>query len=219
MDDLDSLPTPNFTQRSYCELFNKSDHEVCWFIKHDATFFLKTISMIFIIIFGLIGNFILALTILLSVRLRSKSINIFIFNLSVSNWLNLFFAAPGVLVDSLTEFFELKEIGCKSGRVVQTLFFMVPMLTLLVISIDRYLAIKYPFRDLKYNKRAVIICLLIWCIGIGVSIPEYTTKIFQSYEFKDLTLEVCLDIWATVLNTNGNKDWEREQIYKYTSNL
>ena len=171
--------------------------------------------MIFIIIVGLIGNFLLAYTILLSKRLRSKSINIFILNLSFSNFLNLFLSAPSTLVDSVTEFFVLQEIGCKSNRVIQTVFFLVPMLTLLVISIDRYLAIKYPFRDLKYNYRAVIICVLIWCIGIGVSLPQYTTKMFLSYEFKDLTLDVCIDKWAISNPTFENKRWEKERIYKY----
>ena len=210
----------NFTQTDYCVLFNNTENPVCWYVKHDPRFYLKMVSMISIIFIGLIGNFLLAYTILMSKRLRSKSINIFIVNLSLSNFLNLFLAAPSVLVDSLTEFFVLKEIGCKGNRVVQTVFFLVPMLTLLVISVDRYLAIKYPFRDLKYNNRAVIICVIIWCIGIGVSLPQYRTKVFQSYQFKDFILDVCLEKWDTAFDTDTTPwRWRHERIYKYENSL
>ena len=69
--------------------------------------------------------------------LRCKSINIFIINLAVSNVLQLVVVAPIVTIDNLTEFFELGDIGCKSKFYLQTLFFIVPMLTISVISIDR----------------------------------------------------------------------------------
>ena len=201
----------NFSQTNYCEVFNKSDHQVCWFLHYDSTFYWKVVSMIVIITIGLIGNFLLAFTILMSKRLRSKSINVFIVNLSFSNFLNLFLSAPSVLVDSLTEFFVLLEIGCKTMRVVQTVFFLVPMLTLLVISMDRYLAIHHPFRDLKYNNKAFMICALIWCISIGLSVPQYTTKVFDSQEFKDITVDQCYDKWIS----DYENYWTNERIYKY----
>ena len=89
---------------------------------------------------------------MLSSRLRPKSINIFIVNLSLSNILQLLIVPAIVTIDNLTEFFELGYFGCKSKMFLTNLFFIVPMLTLSVISVDRFLAIRYPFRDLKYNK-------------------------------------------------------------------
>ena len=74
---------------------------------------------------------------MLTALLRCKSINIFIINLAVSNVLQLVVVAPIVTIDNLTEFFELGDIGCKSKFYLQTLFFIVPMLTISVISIDR----------------------------------------------------------------------------------
>ena len=158
---------------NYCDFFAESFEDgVCWYVHLDVEFFLRVILVGLVDTFGIIGNFLLAATILLSSRLRPKSINIFILNLSFSNVLQLAVVAPLFTTDSLTEFFELGYFGCKTKLFLQNLFFIVPMLTILVISIDRFLAIRYPFRDLKYTKIALSICALIWIIGVGVSSVE-----------------------------------------------
>ena len=93
--------------------------------------------MTLVVLLGVIGNFLLAVTIIKCPRLRTKSINIFIANLSISNIINLIVVAPLVTLDNLSEFFVLGNIGCKLKLVSEYLFFIVPMLSILVISIDR----------------------------------------------------------------------------------
>ena len=89
--------------------------------------------MALVVLFGVIGNVLLAVTIIKSPRLRKKSINIFIANLSISNIINLLVVAPMVTLDNLSEFFVLGEVGCKLKLVTEYLFFIVPMLTILVL--------------------------------------------------------------------------------------
>ena len=48
-----------------------------------------------------------------------------------------------------------------------------------MISIDRFLAIRFPFRDLKYIKVALSLCLLIWVVAVCVSGVEYWTQVYQ----------------------------------------
>ena len=116
----------------YCIQFIEND--VCWFYRTgDLEFWIKVVSMALVVIFGLIGNVLLALTIIKSPRLRTKSINIFIANLSISNIINLLVVAPMVTLDNLSEFFVLGEVGCKLKLVTEYLFFIVPMLTILVL--------------------------------------------------------------------------------------
>ena len=146
-------------------------------MNYDYDFYLKVIFVGLIIILGVVGNLMLGGTILLSQRLRSKSINLFILNLSLSNVLQLVISAPLVTIDNLTEFYELGEVGCKSKLVIQNLFFIVPMLSVLAISIDRFIAIRYPFRDLQYRCKAITICLVIWIIGIAVSSVEFYSQV------------------------------------------
>ena len=80
----------NLSFLNYCKPISEDEYEVCWFLHTDqADFYLKVIFMGLIVIVGLICNILLAATILMSHRLRSKSINVFIFNLSFSNILQL----------------------------------------------------------------------------------------------------------------------------------
>ena len=130
-----------YIDESWCKLVETD----CWFVNYDATFLAKTISMSFIVTVGVVGNLLLGLTILWSRRLRAKSVNLFIANLSLSNLVNLLLIAPAILVDSETEFFVLGEFMCHTLRVAQTIFFIVPMINLLTIGFDRYLALRYPF--------------------------------------------------------------------------
>ena len=162
------LPVPMF----YCNnsVFNHNfTVDLCWYIHINTDFYTKVFLTGLVIFVGVIGNVLLGGTILFSSRLRTKSINIFIVNLSISNILQLLIVPTIVTVDNLTEFFELGFIGCKSKMFVTNLFFIVPMLTLSVISVDRFLAIRFPFRDLKYRKVALMVCILIWVAGVGAS--------------------------------------------------
>ena len=144
-DSLLANPTPTpfnpFKSLNYCTYAPKvygNSSDYCWFVRMDLDFYTKVISMGLIVTVGLIGNIMLGLTILLSKRLRSKSVNVLIVLLTLSNILNLALVAPNVVVDSVTEFYVLGEVACQYGRASQVFFFVVPMLTLLSISIDRY---------------------------------------------------------------------------------
>ena len=200
--------TVNLSSVPYCTTF--ADHDVCWGVRLNTAFYSKVLTMALIILIGLVGNLLLSFTILLSPRLRAKSINLFIINLSLSNLLNLVLVAPLVTTDSVTEFFVLGELGCRGVRVLQTMLFIVPMLTLLVISLDRFLAIRFPFRDLRYNRKALFICSLVWLVGAATSTPQYNTKLLETYIFKDVKFQVCYDSWDL------KREWQRQRIYKFS---
>ena len=196
--------------QKYCETF--ADYDVCWFYRtEDLGFWVKVVSMALVVLFGVIGNVLLAVTIIKCRRLRTKSINIFIANLSISNIINLIVVAPLVTLDNLSEFFVLGNIGCKLKLVSEYLFFIVPMLSILVISIDRFLAIRFPFRDLKYSKLALTLCAVIWVIAGGVSGVQYYTQVFQTFYFKDVTVNLCLSTWI-----NLDQAWQNQRIYMFT---
>ena len=93
---------------NYCDFFAETFEDgVCWYLHLDVNFFVRVIFTGLLYILGVLGNLLLGATILLSPRLRPKSINILILNLSFSNVLQFFVVAPLVTTDSLTEFFVL----------------------------------------------------------------------------------------------------------------
>ena len=130
-------PFKNLNYCTFIQTIIPNNTDICWFVNMDLAFYSKVISMGVIVTIGLLGNLLLALTILLSNRLRNKSINVLIVFLSLSNILNLCLNPWQVVIESVTEFYELGEFWCKTSRSFQIFFFTVPMLTLLFISIDR----------------------------------------------------------------------------------
>ena len=206
---------------NYCDFYaDKTDEGVCWtFHTERIDFYIKVIFVSLMIIVGVIGNLLLGLTVLVSPRLRSRSINIFIANLSISNVIQLLVVAPIVTIDNMSEFFLFGELGCKIKPVLQNVFFIVPMLSILVISIDRFLAIRFPFRDLTYKFIAVSICFIIWIIGVGVSSVEAEGQIYQRFIFQDISLDVCLARWSWSNTDPDDPDsytWRNQRIYKLT---
>ena len=202
----DKMPFENI---SYCNIFP----DRCWFVKFDIVFFAKVISMGAIVTVGLIGNFLLALSIIGSDRLRSKSVNVFIVNLSISNFLNLSFAAPAIVTDSVTEFFVLGKFICHAMRSAQVLFFVVPMLTLLAISVDRFLAIRSLLRDQRHSWKTFLVCLVIWCAGVSGAWVEYRYKTYSTIIFSDLEQIMCYENWYLDGGKDNDKDWEFQRLY------
>jgi len=208
----------SFALTNYCEVFQNLGADVCWYWKKDAVFFVKSISMSLIVSVGLIGNFLLAFTILSSKTLRRKSVNIFIVNLSISNCLNLSLTAPVIVVDSITEFFELGEFICHAMGCVQVIFFVVPMLTLLAISVDRFLAIRKLMRDQNYSWKTFVVCLAIWAVGLGLGSTEYKYKTYSVTEFAEGFLDVkCYDnFFKGGQNGSSGIGWEFQRSYWFT---
>ena len=203
----------SFADTKYCEMFQNHGAYVCWFVNYDGFFFAKAISMVIIVTAGLIGNFLLLLTILSSERLRSNSVNIFIVNLSISNFLNLSLTAPVILIDSVTEFFILGKFTCHAMRCAQVIFFVVPMLTLLAISVDRFLAIRYLIRGQNQSWKTYLVCLAIWCIGLGMGMPEYQYKTYSVREFSDLNDIECYENFYMDGLNDDYKGWKFQRIY------
>ncbi|NXY88557.1 SUCR1 protein, partial [Alcedo cyanopectus] len=92
-----------------------------------------------------------------------KSGNIYLFNLSLSDL--LFLCTLPILVNSYSRDQWAKEsILCHSNRFLLHANLYSSILFLTVISIDRYMIIKYPFREhfLQKRKTALIVSVAIW---------------------------------------------------------
>ncbi|PKU41165.1 succinate receptor 1 [Limosa lapponica baueri] len=119
----------------------------------------------FVFIFGFIGNAIAVFGYIFCLK-NWKSGNIYLFNLSLSDL--LFLCTLPILVNSYSRGQWAKEsVLCHSNRFLLHANLYSSILFLTAISIDRYMLIKYPFREhfLQKKKAALIISVAIW-IGV-----------------------------------------------------
>ncbi|NWT38110.1 SUCR1 protein, partial [Chroicocephalus maculipennis] len=124
-------------------------------------YYLSTMySLVFI--FGFIGNAVAVFGYIFCLK-NWKSGNVYLFNLSLSDL--LFLCTLPILVNSYSRDQWAKEsILCHSNRFLLHANLYSSILFLTVISVDRYMLLKYPFREhfLQKRKTAIIISVAIW---------------------------------------------------------
>ncbi|XP_050758803.1 succinate receptor 1 [Gymnogyps californianus] len=116
-------------------------------------------------ILGFIGNTIVVFGYIFCLK-NWKSGNIYLFSLSLSDL--LFLCTLPILVNSYSRDQWVKEgILCYSNRFLLHANLYSSILFLTVVSIDRYMLIKYPFREhfLQKRRSALIVSVAIW-IGV-----------------------------------------------------
>ncbi|NWW90674.1 SUCR1 protein, partial [Rhynochetos jubatus] len=143
----------------------------CLLMKHDLEkYYLSTMySLEFIL--GFTGNTIVVFGYIFCLK-NWKSGNIYLFNLSLSDL--LFLCTLPILVNSYSRGQWAKEsILCHSNRFLLHANLYSSILFLTVISIDRYMIIKYPFREhfLQKRKTAFIVSVAIWICVILKLLP------------------------------------------------
>ncbi|NXI50044.1 SUCR1 protein, partial [Chloroceryle aenea] len=126
-------------------------------------------------IFGFTGNTIAVFGYIFCLK-NWKSGNIYLFNLSLSDL--LFLCTLPILVNSYSRDEWAKEgILCHSNRFLLHTNLYGSILFLTVISIDRYMVIKYPFREhfLQKRRAALIVSVAIW---VGVILEQLPLMYF-----------------------------------------
>ncbi|XP_035182132.1 melanopsin-like isoform X2 [Oxyura jamaicensis] len=120
---------------------------------------------------GIIGNLLVLYAFYSNKKLRTPQ-NYFIMNLAVSDFLMSASQAPMCFVNSLHRGWILGDIGCDLYAFCGALFGITSMMTLLAISVDRYLVITKPLRSIQWTskKRTVQIIAAVWLYSLGWSV-------------------------------------------------
>ncbi|KAM7113278.1 LOW QUALITY PROTEIN: melanopsin-like [Ciconia maguari] len=120
---------------------------------------------------GIIGNLLVLYAFHSNKKLRTTQ-NYFILNLAVSDFLIQPSQAPMCFVNSLHREWILGDIGCDLYAFCGALFGITSMMTLLAISVDRYLVITKPLRSIQWSskKRTMQIIAVVWLYSLGWSV-------------------------------------------------
>ncbi|XP_050801439.1 melanopsin-like [Gopherus flavomarginatus] len=120
---------------------------------------------------GVIGNLLVLYAFYSNKKLRTPP-NYFIMNLAVSDFLMSASQAPICFINSLRKEWILGEIGCDLYAFCGALFGITSMMTLLAISIDRYLVITQPLQSMRWTskKHTSQIIVIVWLYSLGWSV-------------------------------------------------
>lgn len=106
----------------------------------------KIVVFTFIMVFALLGNIFLISSVIKIKRMRKTLTSVLILNLAFCDILIVTTSITGEIARLSLGYFPFGEIGCRTLYPLSTLAVISAVVTLLLISIDRYVATIYPFR-------------------------------------------------------------------------
>ncbi|MEE6460665.1 hypothetical protein FKM82_001059 [Ascaphus truei] len=166
---------------------------------------LYTIGSCFLIIgsVGVIGNLLVLYAFYSNKKLRTAP-NYFIMNLAISDFLMSATQAPVCFLNSLHGKWILGEIGCNVYAFCGALFGITSMMTLLAISVDRYLVITKPLQSLQWSskKRTSRFIVIVWLYSLmWSSAPLFG---WSSYVPEGLKISCT---WDYITSSAANKSY------------
>ncbi|XP_063314704.1 melanopsin-B-like [Pelobates fuscus] len=116
---------------------------------------------------GIAGNLLVLYAFYSNKKLRTAP-NYFIMNLAVSDFLMSATQAPVCFLNSLYGQWILGDVGCNVYAFCGALFGITSMMTLLAISVDRYLVITKPLQSIQWSskKRTLQVIVLVWLYSL-----------------------------------------------------
>ena len=165
----------NSTAKQGCELFA---------VHSSSLKYLKTLVYAAIMLFSLLGNTSVIVIVLKNKRMRTTT-NYLIVNMAISDLLISAFAVPRELTQIYTgpRRWLLDGLAglilCKLVYVFQDISTAVSILSLVVMAIDRYYGVVFPFRPpIATSKVCKVVIPVIWTVAIGVhGVYFYTVRL------------------------------------------
>lgn len=146
---------------------------------------------------GLIGNLLVIFAIAKVQRMRSIT-NLFLLSLASADLLLVVVCVPVKGITFFSYSWRLGEFMCKFVAYIQTVSMICSALTLTAMSIERFVAIRYPLkaRSLCTVRHARIVIIGVWANAFVLAIPMITGIAYKTVEGIHRTAYWCHKIWT-----------------------
>ncbi|XP_063059838.1 alpha-1A adrenergic receptor [Engraulis encrasicolus] len=123
------------------------------------------------IVFAIVGNILVILSVVCNRHLRIPT-NYFIINLAIADLLLGTTVLPVSATLEILNYWVFGRIFCDIWAAVDVLCCTASIMSLCVISIDRYIGVRYPLQypSIVTEKRAILAMLGVWALAIVISI-------------------------------------------------
>ncbi|XP_076460752.1 RYamide receptor-like [Babylonia areolata] len=157
------------------------------------------ILYVLVIVVALIGNGSVIYLVLSQRQMRNVT-NYFIASLATSDAFMALVCIPitfitNVLVDS----WPFPAWMCPFGTYVQIVVVFQNAYTLIAISLERYVAIMYPFKRRLTIRQCCLIIILTWFMSFGTPLPTAVVSKLEEFPTKDVNVSEirCYEVWPT----------------------
>ncbi|XP_021346825.1 allatostatin-A receptor-like [Mizuhopecten yessoensis] len=196
MTEIGTTPNPYNSSVSFV---NTSQYVINTLSMSQSSWDLKNIGRLVVLILmfltsiaGIVGNASVILTVFLNRRMLNPT-TILVVNLAVADLSFIVFLVIGtVTVIYAFPSWAFANIWCKAMFYISHVNVSASVITLVLISVDRYLVVVYPIESRTIiNKRNAYICVcLSWIISLPINIPV----IFEYSQVGTYAISKCVDI-------------------------
>lgn len=151
-----------------------------------------TISIIVPIFFsligitGFVGNLLVVITVVCNQQMRNTT-NLLIFNLSFADLLFVCFCIPFTAVDYSFGQWPFGESWCKMVQYLISVTAYISIYTLVLMSLDRFMAVCYPVSRVRNERNALISIVILWAVVLIINVPTYLAHGLHEYSDLDHT--------------------------------
>ncbi|XP_075679829.1 allatostatin-A receptor-like isoform X3 [Dermatophagoides pteronyssinus] len=144
-----------------------------------------------IVIVGLVGNSLVVIVVKCNPQMYSTT-NLLIINLAIADLLFIIFCVPFTAWDYAFPYWPFGSIWCKVVQYLIVVCAYASIYTLVLMSLDRYLAVAHPIRSISLRtvKNANRALLILWIFILLFCIPTFFTH-DVSYDQPDGAYSVC----------------------------
>ncbi|XP_046737593.1 neuropeptide SIFamide receptor [Diprion similis] len=157
------------------------------------------VAYMLVFVIGLIGNSFVIAVVYRSPRMRTVT-NFFIVNLAVADILVIVFCLPATLMSNIFVPWVLGWWMCKTVPYIQGVSVAASVYSLVAVSLDRFLAIWWPLKCQITKRRARMMIVVIWFIGLTATLPWllfFDLVVIFNYA---PDVQLCLEVWPEPLD-------------------
>ena len=152
-----------------------------------------------VVVLGCIGNSLVLVVVLKNGDYQRNTTSLFILNLAVADMLFLVFCVPFHAVIYTSSDWPFGEFMCKLVHLIQYASMIASILTLIIMALDRFLAVGYPLetKHLRTPGKALASAIIIWLTSVVVALPwpiVYTVRIYRNIGPEPIA--ICADDWG-----------------------
>ncbi|ALC47218.1 AR-2 [Drosophila busckii] len=121
---------------------------------------------------GFFGNLLVILVVMLNKTMHSTT-NLLIVNLAAADLMFVIFCVPFTATDYVTQYWPFGTLWCRSVQYLIVVTAYASIYTLVLMSIDRFLAVVHPIRSrmLRTEHITKIAIFMLWTVVLTVSLP------------------------------------------------
>lgn len=160
---------------------------------------------------GFVGNLLVVITVVCNQQMRNTT-NLLIFNLSFADLLFVCFCIPFTAVDYSFGQWPFGESWCKMVQYLISVTAYISIYTLVLMSLDRFMAVCYPVSRVRSERNALISIIVLWAAVLIINVPTYSAHGLQEYEYLDRNLTSCM-----FLENNALLTWSTFHIVMFVS--